>query len=426
MKKKSYLLLCIWFFAACTNPTLKIEPLHPVKAYLERLLDSAQVFLNYNDHATALLYHRKVLALSRKHGFHTYEAKALLGMGNLMKHENTDSSLYYLQKALAIADSIGHNQLRADIQYSIWDTQRQRKKYEEAMSALQVHHHILDNLLAQQREKALEELKSLEHARRKAAIAKAAGIGVLVIILLLIWYSRKVRKLNLRLIGAVKLRDRLLSIVSHDLRAPMASLTQVLQLLSKEKLTPKIQQSMLQKAAIQGEAISQGFENLLAWANTQVKGKYGHPTRFSPITRIQSTLSLLDGLAKQKAIQLEVVIDESITVTADPDQFDFMTRNLISNAIKFSFPGGVIRIAGHQQGQLTQISFADQGTGIPPERQVHFWEETIVSHQGTLGEKGTGLGLLLVKEFAESNGGSIHMESGLEEKGTIFTITLPS
>jgi two-component system sensor histidine kinase/response regulator len=168
------------------------------------------------------------------------------------------------------------------------------------------------------------------------------------------------------------------------------------------------------------------LENLLEWSRTQTGRISFAPRKLKLKPVLAEVLNLLKGNAVTKNINLKNEIDSSHTVFADRNMLNTIFRNLVSNAIKFSFTGGEITISSIDKGSETEICVCDKGTGIEPEQAEYIFSiNTKNKTLGTEGEKGTGIGLVLCKEFAERNGGNIRVIS-TPGKGSTFCFTLPN
>lgn len=167
------------------------------------------------------------------------------------------------------------------------------------------------------------------------------------------------------------------------------------------------------------------LENLLTWARIQTKSIYFNPKNFSVNTKILESIDFLDGVNVEKNIKIEVFAKDEIEIYADVNMFSTVFRNLVANAIKFTHVNGKISIYIKKKKNFCEIAVKDNGVGIPAEDIKKFFK--IASNHstiGTNGEKGTGLGLVLCKEFIDRHKGEIWVES-VVGKGSKFTFTLP-
>ncbi|HJU45957.1 MAG TPA: ATP-binding protein [Chitinophagaceae bacterium] len=129
---------------------------------------------------------------------------------------------------------------------------------------------------------------------------------------------------------------------------------------------------------------------------------------------------MLTGLAGRKKVKIIQQVPATLSIYADPDHFDFIIRNLLSNAIKFSHTGGTVTIAAEAKKDEVLFSVRDEGVGIPVEKQKQFDTGNLSVAYGTNGEKGTGLGLLLTKEFIKVNKGRIWFQSTQGQRTTFY------
>jgi signal transduction histidine kinase len=167
------------------------------------------------------------------------------------------------------------------------------------------------------------------------------------------------------------------------------------------------------------------LKNLLDWARLQTGKIEFKAVDFSLNDIVTETIALLNDAASQKSIQILNTINQEIKIHADPSMMGTILRNLISNAIKFSNPGGKITISTEQKENELVLLVSDNGTGISKADQLRMFKiEENFSLKGTQNETGTGLGLILCKEFIEKYEGEIWVESE-EGVGSTFYFTLP-
>jgi signal transduction histidine kinase len=167
------------------------------------------------------------------------------------------------------------------------------------------------------------------------------------------------------------------------------------------------------------------LENLLAWSRIQRGVMKYHPQYLDIRKVIEQNITLVKPHTKQKHITITFTIQEDIPVYADYNMVDAVVRNLISNALKFTYPGGSITLSSQQNDKFTTVSVADTGIGIDKEHMAMLFQiDTAYKRRGTAREQGTGLGLILCKEFIEKHGGKIRVESEIG-KGSTFSFTLP-
>jgi len=222
-----------------------------------------------------------------------------------------------------------------------------------------------------------------------------------------------------------KLKDRLLSIVSHDFRSPLNSLKGTLNLMLRGAISEDEFKTLTHDLVDKLEHTYNLLENLLNWARSQMQGMKVYPKMIDLHTVAGDCAILMAPIAGKKLVEIKNNITDEIKVFADNDMVKLILRNLLSNAIKFSHSRGSIILEAKKDNDKITISVKDQGLGISNENQEKLFKYENFSTYGTSNEKGMGLGLLLCKDFIERNGGKIWFESELE-KGSVFYFTLPT
>jgi signal transduction histidine kinase len=219
-------------------------------------------------------------------------------------------------------------------------------------------------------------------------------------------------------------KDRLMGIISHDLRSPVASVQLALSVIGETEL-PDGMGEMVDELGHEVAHLRQTIDNLLNWAYAQRQGIVTQPTALDLEILVEEKITLLRPLGKKKGIEIYSDLTGPLLALADPQQVRLVLHNLIGNALKFTHPGGGVHVSGRRAGGCAEVRIADNGTGISPENLARLFNLTThFTERGTSGESGTGLGLLLCKEMVERNGGTIGVESE-PGKGSTFWFTLP-
>lgn len=226
-------------------------------------------------------------------------------------------------------------------------------------------------------------------------------------------------------INAVK--DRLFSILAHDLRSPFTALIGFSDFLAEDfdQMEPdEVKKVIASIHKVSNETYTL-LENLLDWSRVQSDRILTNPVLMHLGEAVRPTLSLLLETAKHKNIRIENSVSEQHQIFADPQMFSTILRNIVSNAIKFSHPGSAITITSKEEAVgFTSIVVKDTGIGMNEETIQRILESnSFYTTRGTQEEKGTGLGIMLCKEFIEKNGGRLHVES-TPGSGTTFIIRL--
>jgi ligand-binding sensor domain-containing protein/signal transduction histidine kinase len=222
-------------------------------------------------------------------------------------------------------------------------------------------------------------------------------------------------------------KDKFFSIIGHDLGNQFNIILGFLEVLVSDfkKLdSGKVEQHLTNIYNSSKQAFNL-LENLLTWARMQTNRIHYNPEKFILSKKMTESLELLSGASTKKNIQIEVFSEEEIAVYADINMFSTVFRNLVANAIKFTHENGKISIKIRKKDNFCEICVIDNGVGISHEDvQKIFRIDSKHKTVGTSGEKGTGLGLVLCKDFVEKNGGQISVKSTVGE-GSEFCFTLP-
>jgi signal transduction histidine kinase len=235
----------------------------------------------------------------------------------------------------------------------------------------------------------------------------------------LLHYSKELNTLNAS-------KDKLFSIIAHDLREPFTGIVGNLELLndSISSFTKEETQSMVQDSLECARNAYMLLENLLEWSRIQKGNSLAEPTNLQICSLAESAVKLLTTAISSKKISVINNIEKHLQILADERMILSVFRNLISNAIKFCPTGGKILISSRLESDIVTICVEDNGIGISNEDvKKLFCKDTYYTTPGTNNERGTGLGLILCKEFVEKNNGKIWVESEIG-KGSRFIFTL--
>lgn len=229
--------------------------------------------------------------------------------------------------------------------------------------------------------------------------------------------AEKLQQLN-------NLQTKLFSVISHDLRGPISNLLSILELMTRKLMTQDEFLKISDKLKSNLNVTQRTLENLLTWALSQMHGIKTERKNIDISTSIEEACRLMDEVANRKAISIKKDSVSGLFVHADPDQLQLILRNLIHNGIKFSKIGDEITVEANRSDELCVISIKDTGIGMTQEEiALITGSREYFSKRGTQEEKGTGLGLMLCKEFIERNEGRmmISSETGV---GTEIKFTL--
>ncbi len=238
----------------------------------------------------------------------------------------------------------------------------------------------------------------------------------------------EIEKKNQALEQLNNIKDKLFTIISHDLRQPITSFNVLLQAI--KRLKGKMSEQKIESFASTIEShvteVKDLLDNLLHWSQLQMEGQAIKPIHFDISKKLKKNVGLYTTIAAEKSININHEPNKEVMVWGDPDLSDVILRNLISNAVKFTEENGEITCKAEIINGNGQVMIKDSGIGIPSEiKDKFFLASENISTRGTANEKGIGLGLKLCKELIEKQGGAIQVESEVGSGSTIC-FTIPS
>ncbi len=392
-------------------------------------------------------------------------AMAMATLGDMYNniYQQPDSADYYLMFAIETVWN-GRMENIISVYQTVYEYYEKSKKYDKAYRYIKEYQSVADSLkplLAEQRlekfqkqyelEKKNKEVELLEvenelqkkQTQRNRIIVSSLVIFICMLtIILIIVYEMKER--NKRTSNKIKeqseaiskqakelkvlndIKDKIFSILSHDMRSPIASVKNTFDLLDARLINEKEFNTLKEKISNQLFNLNIVLDNLLQWSKSQIQGRaYNTLMPVSYYELIERNLKLFDSQIKNKGLSVINNLDKNLVVLADFNKVDIVVRNLLSNAIKFTFAGGSIEVYSKNENGVSTLCIKDSGNGIREEDQSKLFEIKGANRQyGTAGESGTGLGLWLCKTYVEQNEGEISFtsESG---KGSTFCISLP-
>jgi len=429
-------------------------------------LNLGLAYKKMKNYALAIDYHEKAYKIWKQAEDQYHICCYHLNMGEIMLDMGKPDEAYnYLTKAESLAKTNGSEDLLARAYEFLSDYNADKQNYESAYKYLTRSKLIADSILnAQTAEKVNQIQYQYEIAKREATnehlvkqnldkelqiskknlvlyILSGIIVFIAVLVLLLVNQNRLKRKANQQLeeqndlIKAqknelIKLnasKDKFLSILAHDIKNPLSSIFGISKLLLNdyEKLTEDEKRVFTDDIHTLSANLFEIINTLLTWSISQSGMIAYHPDNFNIADLCQKTIHNLQVVAKQKDIKIASCADEGLSVLADENMILLVLHNLINNAIKYSYTGTEIQINAKQANGHVEVSVTDSGIGLTREGQAKLFRyDQHHRSKGTAGEKGTGLGLILCKDFVEQNGGTISVTSEIK-KGSTFTFTLP-
>lgn len=415
------------------------------------------------DYGEALRLYNESLAIAININNNFLKASTLLSVA--MAHNalgETDRALKYLQEDIKIARAEGFREELEDAYKAMSELYYKRNDLKNAYLYQSKYVGVHDTIV---NEKSSEQLAMMQTAFEtelkqaqielltKDAALKAeeirhqriwtyiyiGGLALLASFIFILGYSnlqtnrakrlleeknREIEKKTLDLKNLNSTKDKLFSIISHDLRSPIAGLRGLTEIVSSIGLTQEeftLHAGLLRRNL---DSVYDDLDTLLLWARTQLNGLHASPENVDVGKVATEKIELFKDQAKNKGIALISEIAENTFVYADKNHVHLVLRNLIANAIKFSKAGGTVKLTAAEDNGYFRISVIDSGIGLSSEDiQKLFNTATHFTRPGTNKEKGLGLGLMLSKEFVESNSGRIWVASE-PGKGATFSFTL--
>ena len=392
----------------------------------------------------AIYYYKKAIKLSEKYNDKYGTIISCLNYGSLLTDINKfDSAEYYIQKSLdgALDLKVYSNVVAS---YEAFSTLYEKKKdykkaldlykqslaYKDSVNNKEMYSEItkIEDKYEQEQEEKDLAIKKIEEKNNKILKHSLISIIIVILILIVVLYSRykiKIRSEH-KLQELNNEKDKFFSILSHDLRGPFNAFLTLSDIMANSYRELKSEEvfdyaQKINKSAIR---INNLLENLLEWAVSQTGTRKYTPEKINLYKLADKSIKLLFMNASKKNIEIINKINPEHNVFADLNSAKAILRNLINNSIKFTEDGGEIEISSKEVGGFYEISVKDTGVGISEENIKKIFKiDTQFSTQGTANEKGTGLGLILCKEFVEKNDGEIRVESKLGV-GTSFIFTL--
>lgn len=233
-------------------------------------------------------------------------------------------------------------------------------------------------------------------------------------------------KKNEELEAANKSKAKFFSIISHDLRSPFSSVISILDLLNEPgtRIDETKKNELLGFAFVSAKNTFDLLETLLTWARSQMNQIVFKPAFNDLAALLKNNIELKQLAAKSKDITLINKVPSKLEAFYDNDMIHTVARNILGNALKFTRKGGDIVVSALISGEEAIVSIADTGVGMSADEMKNLFELGVKSKNGTQGERGTGLGLIICKEFIEKNNGKIWVTAN-EPQGTVFHFTLP-
>jgi len=435
--------------------------------------DMGLCYANKNQIYLAISYLDKSLEIGSKYKIVYNEAYALIGFATVYNMQKDYKNAYkYAIEGQKLAIKLGNLQIRSNAALQLNKTLAGLGRFDEAYNMLCRYNDLMDSLnnnesiqkltsynlqlnfetkqhqlAQQQKEKDILYQQRIEQQRLINAIFLSIILGMIAISVVYYRQKRKQQKINsmleeknkevlqqkaniddqaLKLNDLNVLKDRLISVLAHDLRAPLSTLRGLFSLLQDDTISHMQMLEMIPGVLKKLEYTSDFLDTLLFWINSQMENFESSAKSFYIKDIVAYETESYREQAILKGINLVDNVPDSIVASADPNSIRIVIRNLITNAIKFSGENDTIEITAKQQdGQNHIITVKDTGTGMTEEQRSKLFKSKVNSKTGTNNESGTGMGMLFCKDLVEKCSGKIWVTSKQGE-GTEFSFTVPS
>ncbi len=417
-------------------------------SHVECLSYLGQFYLDRGEPAKALEYLREGLRIVTEKNMPEMQSNLLLEIGQILEQSDPVSSMSYLTKAKEICEQMHNRRFLIYVYQEIITLDKQKGEYKEALAAFEEKDRLADSIFSIDKAREIASLShdyELDQSRARVSelevvstrnawernITGAIAISIVLLLIILLFFFRRSVLLNKQLTASKEqlrelnsMKDKLFSIIGHDLRGHIARIPNVLDMYNDESTTAEDKEFLLSTLKEHSKGSLETLDKLLFWGRSLVKGTRIDQVNFHAKGYITEAIEFKKMAAAEKQITVTDKTPEHLSAHADVTHFDFIIRNLLANAIKYTFNNGKIEINAESVSRPGFIVFAvkDNGVGIAKEAKARIFS-SLNSAPGTANEIGNGIGLMLCKEFALQNGGDIWLESE-EGEGTTFYFSL--
>jgi signal transduction histidine kinase/tetratricopeptide (TPR) repeat protein len=456
--------------------------LHSAEATFKQMGDGDGISLVYHDFGlfklslnetdSAIYYFNQSLRYAIQTKIKYNQSTAYLGLAMAFnRKKDFDKAYLYGLQSKRTADTLGSFAIKADAIKQVSDALAGLKRFEEAYDQILIYADLRSKLkqnesiqklasynvemeFAKKQKEVADKHRERETAfKQKLAIQRSlniayAAVMIVIATLAIIYYRGRRREKAINAVlrdknneillqqedintQSVKLnelnllKDRLIGILAHDLRAPISTLRGLFNLLMDKSITHHEFVEMTPTVFSKLEHTSDFLDTLLFWINSQVDADDNNIKVFRIRDLVDREVVHLEDRIKQKGLDLALNIEPEITALADPNSIRIVIHNFLTNAIKFSNRGGMIEISAVSEKDRMIFCIRDKGIGMSAQHLTNLFKRRVSSLPGTENEIGTGMGLLFCKDLIEKYNGKIWVESALN-KGTRLCFDLPA
>ncbi len=431
---------------------------------VENYYEIGVAYEELKEHGKAIEFAEKSIDISQKRGYTPAEVNAYRLLGVIYGNQkNYKLSNQYFHKGLkkAFKSQLQQEQIQLFQAYS--EMLEQQHKYAEALHYARSHdslNKLLHNEVAEKaviqnleqiekRQKNLEnnlvkkdELLKWAEIKRNNQLLYATIVALIIVIafsIILILKNRSIKEKN-RLQGLQyiqiqqqknkveelnNIKDKLFSVIAHDLRSPFTSFRNMIDLYDEDILSKEDIGFLLKQISKEASNINALLDNLLIWAKSQMEGFRLNSRPISIKKVFNEVIYHQRNAINNKNLAIKDTITAEDFANADYEMTKVIVRNLMSNAIKFTPEGGTISLSCQKKNNLLEIAVSDTGIGLSENQKQYLFNGDFYTTKGLNNEKGTGIGLQISKDFIEKHQGTIWVESEVQ-KGSIFYFTLPA
>jgi two-component system, sensor histidine kinase and response regulator len=422
------------------------------------LSDIALVFKKMGELDSAIHYLKAAIQTAVNIKEYLYQAEFCQQLSAVYLLQNKlDSALYYANTSYNLANQIINSRQVVKSAEVLSKIYKQKGDFKNAFKYHDIFYTTKDSLITEEAERnTIQQEIKYEYEKEQAIIMqrqKLIRISLISVIILLgtiaflVYRDTRRTKRNNQLLQQKNkkillqkeeiekqakyleelnnIKSKLFTIVSHDLKNPIALTSVYMHLLHEEAMTEEEFQMLLPEISKHLKNTSALMNNLLLWANSQMDGLSWNPVPFDLFELAESNAEIIRSFAKIKGIIINNEVEPKSFVFADKAMLDIVFRNLLTNAVKFCKQGDTITLSAIKTCNGVQVNICDTGVGMDAHTIKNMFVEQMHSEIGTANEKGWGLGLILCREFVERNKGKIWVESEIG-KGSEFHFTIPS
>jgi len=425
---------------------------------LINLVNIGDFYNNRGVYDSALIYYKDAYALSQETGEREKTALALESIGrSYMYSKKYNKAIPFLKQSLAVSVPVKDYREARGAWGCLSTCYESMHQFEPALKAYKQEVIYIDSMVNVDKQKeftrkemqfdfdikdqqnkadqAKKDLVTAQEIRQKnfeRNIVIIAFILIVIVALFMLFIIRRTNRLNRRLADEKekseqlgRLKDKLFSIISHDLRTPFVQIHSLLELQNSENIPEETRKRFSTELAEALQHNIQMMDNLLNWAASQIRGMAINAKEINVHDIVEENIQIIQGAANKKQIELTDNTNVIVIAKADLSMTKLVVRNLLQNALKFTEPGGKINVQAVVNHDFVKISVQDTGIGMDEALKRSILGNSVIeSKTGTRSEKGFGIGLMLCREFVEKNGGFFEIESepGI---GSIISFTLP-